>query len=577
MFSQPFECLTNKTELAPNLIIQMATVLANSPLLESEETQGSTGNESVNSGKRSKTPEGKTKKASKSRMSAEDQRKRDNLSASLEICERAIESTRSHELEARSLIELARNWLRQRLELGRMNNENIQATALKIGANPLKMETPLVYIWLSLDLYYFGHTAGSPSLIELAETIDKTHSQPEVLVGQTPLIISAYRYLACICLNANMEMIPLARSCCESALKLFDGLNQSLKSQCSREVAFCHLLLGQVIRSENGDLKDIQNELILCADLSEELALSATTKWWNASLKLTNEAFGRKMLAKQAKQLINAISKRPRQKGCSEIRARLYSIVVKKFIDDNNYQGALRELDTALQSMPKIPERLVLLLQRIECKAHLGIDASLDIQKVGAESPEYLATNWRDFAVKQKNLNMEDKAMVSFYHAIDNAPTGQLRSELLLEHATLLEKNGRYIEAFEGLRQIRDGSEAIIRCANKICQLSKYAVVSEHMRKEHFYLPIMLDDARAEIDKLVSKTEVPPQPSAAPKKKGSSMDTVPPIEISEIERLDISNPRELCSALYHLSVTFKELGLINCASDCALLITIARV
>lgn len=177
MFSQPFECLTNNTELSPNLIIQMATVLANSPLVEIDESSsGSAGNESVNSGKRSKTPELKGKKASKNRFSAEDQKRRDNISASLDICERAIEATRSHELEARSLIELARNWLRQRLELGRMNNENIQAASLKIGANPLKMETPLVYIWLSLDLYYFGHTAGSPSLVELAEIIDKVHS-----------------------------------------------------------------------------------------------------------------------------------------------------------------------------------------------------------------------------------------------------------------------------------------------------------------------------------------------------------------------------------------------------------------
>jgi hypothetical protein len=75
-------------------------------------------------------------------------------------------------------------------------------------------------------------------------------------------------------------------------------------------------------------------------------------------------------------------------------------------------------LDTALQSMPKIPERFVLLLQRIECKAFLGIDATLDIQKVGSESPEYLATNWRHMAELQKQLNMEDKAMLSMKQAI---------------------------------------------------------------------------------------------------------------------------------------------------------------
>ena len=369
-------------------------------------------------------------------------------------------------------------------------------------------------------------------------------------------------------------MIPLARSCCESALKLFEGLNQTLKSQCSREVAFCHLLLGQVIRSENGDLKDIQNEFVLCADLSEDLALSATTKWWNASLKLTNEVAGRKMLAKQAKQLINAISKRPRIKGCAEIRTRLYSIVVKKCMDDENYQGAIRELDTALQSMPKIPERLVLLLQRIECKAYLGVDASLDIQKVGAESPEYLATNWRHFAEKQKKLKMEDKAMVSLRHSIENSPPGLLRCELLLEHATLLEKNGRYIEAFESLLQITDGSEAIIRCANKMCELRKYAVVADRMDTGTNCCQIMLKKARNEIARLISTSESLPTPSAGLKgKKGSVMDNVPTVEVSEIEKLEISNCRELCASLYHLSVRFKELGLINCAGDCALLIT----
>ena len=70
-----------------------------------------------------------------------------------------------------------------------------------------------------------------------------------------------------------------------------------------------------MIRNENGDLKDIQKEFVLSAELSDELALSATTKWWNASIKLTNDELGRKMLAKQAKQLINAIAKRPRAKG----------------------------------------------------------------------------------------------------------------------------------------------------------------------------------------------------------------------------------------------------------------------
>ena len=72
-----------------------------------------------------------------------------------------------------------------------MNNENIQAGTLKIGANQLKMENPLVYIWLSLDLYYFGHTAGSPSLVELAEIIDKIHIQPEGELSILP--ISRYR------------------------------------------------------------------------------------------------------------------------------------------------------------------------------------------------------------------------------------------------------------------------------------------------------------------------------------------------------------------------------------------------
>jgi hypothetical protein len=117
-----------------------------------------------------------------------------------------------------------------------------------------------------------------------------------------------------------------------------------LKAQCSREVAFCHLLLGQVIRNENGDLKNIQQEFVLCADLSDELSLAAATKWWNVSLKLANEPMGRKLISKQAKQLINSISKRPRAKGCAEIRARLYSIVVKKLIDDSNYQDCIRYL-----------------------------------------------------------------------------------------------------------------------------------------------------------------------------------------------------------------------------------------
>ena len=281
MFTQAFECLTKKTELAPDLIIQMANVLANSPLIEIEEkTTMSTGGDSVISGKRSKTPEKKasrasSKKASKSRLSAQEQQKKSNLLAALDICERAIESTRSAQLQAQSLIELARNWLRQRLELARLNNENVQVQArvrnrnskpipflmrifgfflgsdagipnfrseilfrfqtlvqaLKIGVNPLKTEEPLVYIWLSLDLYYFGYANGGPSLVELSEIIEKTHKDPEVLIGQTPLIISAYRYLACICLNSNTEFVPLARSSCEAALKMFEGSGSQIDSR----------------------------------------------------------------------------------------------------------------------------------------------------------------------------------------------------------------------------------------------------------------------------------------------------------------------------------------------------------
>ena len=78
--------------------------------------------------------------------------------AAIEICERAIEATRNHKLKAQSLIDLARNWLRLRLELGRLNNEVIQPNNLKIGASAIKNELPLVFVWLSLDLYYFGHS-----------------------------------------------------------------------------------------------------------------------------------------------------------------------------------------------------------------------------------------------------------------------------------------------------------------------------------------------------------------------------------------------------------------------------------
>ena len=65
--------------------------------------------------------------------------------------------------------------------------------------------------------------------MELSEIIDKIDEKTVGLTGHTPLVISAHRYLAVICLNSTSELIPLARSCCESALKLFNSLDNSLK------------------------------------------------------------------------------------------------------------------------------------------------------------------------------------------------------------------------------------------------------------------------------------------------------------------------------------------------------------
>ena len=121
--------------------------------------RGSANSRSSNrSQKTQTTPKKASKNSSKSRLSAEEHQRRENLVAAIEICERAIEATRNHKLKAQSLIDLARNWLRLRLELGRLNNEVIQPNNLKIGASAIKNELPLVFVWLSLDLYYFGHS-----------------------------------------------------------------------------------------------------------------------------------------------------------------------------------------------------------------------------------------------------------------------------------------------------------------------------------------------------------------------------------------------------------------------------------
>ena len=53
--------------------------------------------------------------------------------------------------------------------------------------------------------------------------------------------------------------------------------------------------------------------------------------------------------------------------------------------------------------------------------------------------------------------------MTSLQQAIENAPVGELKSELLLEYANLLTKNNRHLEAFECLNKINSGAEAVIR------------------------------------------------------------------------------------------------------------------
>nr|AAL56435.1 integrin-like protein [Oikopleura dioica] len=587
-----YKVFLKQPSLEPNLLVRTATVLSLTPPPAAAEAPPLSSNNSLGDmSNKSESSKGSSKRKTKiEKIDSESPLAKHlvHLQNALQISEKAIEATRSFSLDAKSLLELTRNWLKLRLEIAEINKEQINASILKIGSQPsLKQENLLVYVWLNLDLHYASQSSCAISLADLAELIDKTRNEDLQLSGHIPFIIMAYRFLATMCLSGAQELIPLSRQSCEASLDLFSKLSGNDREMCSREVAFCHLLLGQVIENEEGDLEQIQREFVFAAELSEDLALAAANLWWNASRRLANEIKGRAMLATQAKQLINAISKKPRDKGNAEVRARLYWIVVKSYMDKENYSAALRELDTVIQSMPKIPQRQVLHLTRLECKAQLDMDPMNDINRIGGDEDEFISANWRHYSQSQIKLEKEIPALASLNNAIKHARSLRVEAhiaELLLERATIEERNEKYIDSFKTLTQARGSDETSIRAYASMAKLSQFKSVNLEMEKQNLNEEKLLKLAKRSIQELNKEEQreiISPEPipsTTQNKKKSKKEDATPPPKspqfelIKNVELQEICNVRSFCKALFFLYTKYTENGMLSDAEDCALLL-----
>lgn len=161
------------------------------------------------------------------------------------------------------------------------------------------------------------------------------------------------------------------------------------------------------------------------------------------------------------------------------------------------------------------------------------------------------------------------KAMISLQQAIENAPDGELKSELLLEYANLLTKNNRHLEAFECLNKIELGAEAVIRSTNKILQLSRFKVVAQRLKSAPNFIEDRLAKSKEEVQWLLDSRQVPvekPSPAGKPPSGKGKKETSQPVlsqSIAQIDEISVSNARDFCSALYHIATRFKDSGHLN--------------
>ncbi len=98
------------------------------------------------------------------------------------------------------------------------------------------------------------------------------------------------------------------------------------------------------------------------------------------------------------------------------LRSALYGCLFQVLIDRNEYDEALKEMDCALNEMPRTKHRLLIYRFRIMTKAKLGLDVQMDLQKFKEESEKNLAQMYRKVALSS-NTNRD--IIIAYQRAID--------------------------------------------------------------------------------------------------------------------------------------------------------------
>ena len=231
----------------------------------------------------------------------------------------------------------------------------------------------LIKSWLKLDLYNsdLGPIKDLSSITEICEALKDEKFET---LNKSVQAVNLWRYLAATAINLTSEEQLLAQVACEKVWLLSTGLDQSkIGPERTKIIRDCisHCQLINAVFSK-GQAKSLYLE---AAENCREISKTATQRWLNFNLAASRNIESRRTLVESAKRLIS---------HCSPAEwSRLQWIIVQDLLDQNLYKEALKQLDKALAKKGLNEDKKLLQRQKIICDAHLDVNPTFDIQKMG--------------------------------------------------------------------------------------------------------------------------------------------------------------------------------------------------
>ncbi|KAH0623635.1 hypothetical protein JD844_006596 [Phrynosoma platyrhinos] len=262
--------------------------------------------------------------------------------------------------------------------------------------------SPMIKVFIGLEMYSCNGLGlmdfSLPSLSNLVKMTLECNWTDSLVQLQTITRLAHFAY--------TIHDHDLAMTCSQKALELGDKAMNNIEAKRKGMYA-----------GEAGDI---------------DLAMIAARHFWNACLPFIGSSADRQQLKMPTEVILKSIIKASEAKNKQEtenmlhlhqwstidfqssslsdgnffpgsdedltLRTFLYVLLFQVYADKNDWEGGLKVLDEAIQSLPRTKHRLPIFKHMVMVKARLGRNYIMEIQKFRDESEDYLSHMWHRLA-----------------------------------------------------------------------------------------------------------------------------------------------------------------------------------